>query len=73
MYEKNPAERGDHFWRMSMKTLKIKTMVVEFDEKTPEIIDEWYMRKGLPTPPWRQEKPSFDADGNIINPYRHDA
>ena len=43
-------------------------MIIEIDEMLPEIIDEWYREQGLDTPSWRQKKPYFDEDGNIIRP-----
>ena len=55
-------------WRTHMKTLKTKMMVIEIEERLPGIIDEWYMRQGLPTPIWMQKKPYFDEDGNIVRP-----
>ena len=51
-----------------MQTLKTMKLIVEIDEKLPGIIDEWYMRKGEPTPLWRNKKPYFDDDGNIVRP-----
>ena len=43
-------------------------MIIEIDEMLPEIIDEWYREQGLDTPNWKQNKPYFDEDGNIIRP-----
>ena len=51
-----------------MKTLKTRKMIIEIDEKLPGIISEWYLENGIPEPPWRQKKPYFDEDGNIIRP-----
>ena len=67
MSEKNHQE-NDHFWRTSMRTLKIRKMVIDIEEKLPKIISDWYFEQGLPEPPWRQKKPYFDKDGNIIRP-----
>jgi len=67
MYEKNRQEK-DPFWITSMRTLKIRKMVIEVEEKLPSIIDEWYREQGLDTPVWRQPKPYFDSEGNIIRP-----
>jgi len=44
--------------------MKIK----DIEERLPQIIDEYYREKGKPTPLWRQRKPYFDKDGNIIRP-----
>ena len=68
MYEKNPAEQGDHIWKTYMMTLKTRKMIIDIEERLPIIIDSWYRERGLPTPPWRQKKPYFDKDGNIIRP-----
>ena len=68
MYEKNHRDKEDHTWRIHMQTLKTMKLIVEIDEKLPGIIDEWYMRKGEPTPLWRNKKPYFDDDGNIVRP-----
>jgi len=43
-------------------------MVIDIEEKLPKIISDWYFEQGLPEPPWRQKKPYFDKDGNIIRP-----
>lgn len=67
MSRKNQPEK-DIFWRTSMKTLKTRKMIIEIDEKLPGIISEWYFENGIPEPPWRQKKPYFDEDGNIIRP-----
>lgn len=67
MSRKNQPEK-DIFWRKSMKTLKTRKMIIEIDEKLPGIISEWYFENGIPEPPWRQKKPYFDEDGNIIRP-----
>lgn len=67
MSEKNQPEK-DIFWRTSMKTLKARKMVIEIEEKLPGLLDEWYREHGLDTPPWRQKKPYFDDEGNIIRP-----
>ena len=53
---------------MHMKTLKTRKMVIDIEERLPGLIDEWYRERGLDTPPWRQLKPYFDEDGNIIRP-----
>lgn len=68
MSEKNQPEKEDLIWTMYMKTLKTRKMTIEIDERLPDIIDEWYREQGLPTPPWRMNKPYFDEDGNIIRP-----
>lgn len=67
MSEKNQPEK-DTFWRTSMKTLKARKMVIEIEEKLPGLLDDWYREHGLDTPPWRQKKPYFDDEGNIIRP-----
>lgn len=41
---------------------------IEANEKVREAISDWYREAGLPEPPWRQCKPYFDVDGNIIRP-----
>ncbi len=51
-----------------MKTLKARKMVIEIEEKLPGLLDDWYREHGLDTPPWRQKKPYFDDEGNIIRP-----
>lgn len=53
---------------MYMKKLKTRKMVIDIEERLPGIIDEYYREQGKPTPPWRQKKPYFDKDGNIIRP-----
>ena len=42
--------------------------ITDIEERLPKIIDEYYREQGKPTPPWRQLKPYFDKDGNIIRP-----
>ena len=51
-----------------MRTLKTKMKTIEIEEKLPGLIDEWYKERGLETPIWKQKKPRFDEDGNIIHP-----
>jgi len=51
-----------------MMTLKTRKMIIDIEERLPIIIDSWYRERGLPTPSWRQKKPYFDKDGNIIRP-----
>jgi len=51
-----------------MKTLMARKIVIDIEEKLPGLLDEWYREHGLDTPPWRQPKPYFDDDGNIIRP-----
>ena len=68
MSEKNQPEQEDLIWKMYMKTLKTRKMVIDIEERLPKIIDEYYREQGKPTPPWRQKKPYFDKDGNIIRP-----
>lgn len=41
---------------------------IEIEEKLPGLIDEYYLEQGKPTPPWKQKKPYFDEEGNIIRP-----
>ena len=67
MLEKNQPD-NDYFWKTSMRTLRARKIVMEIEEKLPGLIDEWYQEHGLDTPPWRQLKPYFDKDGNIIRP-----
>ena len=68
MSEKNHPEKEDHIWSTYMKKLKTRKMVIDIEERLPGLIDEWYRERGLDTPPWRQLKPYFDEDGNIIRP-----
>lgn len=68
MSEKNQPEKEDLIWKMYMKKLKTRKMVIDIEERLPGIIDEYYREQGKPTPPWRQKKPYFDKDGNIIRP-----
>jgi len=51
-----------------MMRLRTRMKAIEIDERLPGIIDEWYREQGLETPPWKQKKPYFDEDGNIIRP-----
>ncbi len=51
-----------------MKTLMVRKIVIDIEEKLPGLIDEWYREHGLDTPLWRQPKPYFDDDGNIVRP-----
>ena len=67
MSEKNPKE-NECTWKMYMKTLKARKLVIDVEERLPGIIDDWYKEHGLDTPPWRNKKPYFDDDGNIIRP-----
>lgn len=55
-------------WDQHMKSLKTRKLILEIDDKLPDLIDEWYMRKGEPTPLWKQKKPYFDEEGNIVRP-----
>ena len=55
-------------WKTHMKTLKMRKMIIEIEEKLPGIIDEWYRERGLETPRWQNKKPYFDEEGNIIRP-----
>jgi len=66
MSDKNHHEKED-FWKTSMQTLKIRKMVIDIEERLPQIISEWYFEQGLPEPQWRQRKPYFDKDGNIVD------
>lgn len=51
-----------------METLMRRKRGVGANEKVREAISDWYREAGLPEPPWRQKKPYFDKDGNIIYP-----
>ena len=51
-----------------METLMKRTRATEIDEKVRKAISDYYFEKGEPEPPWRQKKPYFDTDGNIIRP-----
>ena len=68
MYDKNQPGNEDHIWSMYMRTLMTRKKIIEIDERLPGIIDEYYREQGKPTPPWKQKKPYFDQDGNIIRP-----
>ena len=68
MSEKNQPEQEDLIWTMYMKTLKTRKMIIDIEERLPNIIDEYYREQGKPTPEWQQKKPYFDKDGNIIRP-----
>ena len=68
MSNKNQQGNEDHTWQTHMRTLWRRKMVIEIEEMLPEIIDEWYREQGLETPNWKQNKPYFDEDGNIIRP-----
>ena len=68
MYDKNQPEKEDHTWIMYMQTLRRRMKIKDIEERLPQIIDEYYREQGKPTPPWRQRKPYFDKDGNIIRP-----
>ena len=71
MSDTNQPE-NDIFWKTSMKTLKVRKMIIDIEKRLPGLIDEWYQERGLDTPPWRQPKPYFDKDGNIIRPEGED-
>ena len=53
---------------MFMETLRMRTTGLKANETVRKAITEWYMDAGIPEPPWRQKKPYFDTDGNIIRP-----
>ena len=68
MLDKNQPENEDHMWKTHMETLMRRQKMTEFDEKLRKAISDWYFEEGIPEPPWRQKKPYFDEDGNIIRP-----
>ena len=68
MSERNQPEREDPTWKMHMKTLTNKILGIEIDRKVRKAITEYYKEKGIPEPNWRNNKPYFDEDGNIIRP-----
>jgi len=68
MYDRNQTEKEDPTWMMFMETLRMRTTGLKANETVRKAITEWYMDAGIPEPPWRQKKPYFDTDGNIIRP-----
>lgn len=68
MYDKNQTEKEDPTWMMFMETLKMRTTGLKANETVRKAIKEYYLEKGEPEPDWRQKKPYFDVDGNIIYP-----
>ena len=68
MLDKNQTEKEDPTWMIHMETLTKRKRGVEANEKVREAISDWYREAGLPEPPWRQKKPYFDKDGNIVRP-----
>ena len=68
MSNKNQPESEDHTWMMHMQMLMKRKRGLEASEVVREAISEWYRENGLPEPDWRQKKPYFDKDGNIIRP-----
>lgn len=68
MLEKNQPEKEDLIWKTYMMKLRTRMQIADIEERLPKIIDEYYREQGKPTPPWRQRKPYFDKDGNIIRP-----
>ena len=51
-----------------METLTKRKRGLEANEIVRKAISDWYAEQGLPEPDWRQKKPYFDVDGNIIRP-----
>lgn len=68
MLNENRPESEDLTWMMHMQMLTRRKKGVEYNEIVRKTIREWYLENGLPEPPWRQKKPYFDKDGNIIRP-----
>ncbi len=68
MSERNQPERNDPTWKMQMKNLTKTILGIEIDRKVRKAITEYYKEKGIPEPNWRNNKPYFDEDGNIIRP-----
>lgn len=68
MSEKNQPEQEELIWKMYMMKLRTRMKITDIEERLPKIIDEYYREQGKPTPQWKQRKPYFDKDGNIIRP-----
>ncbi len=68
MSKENQHENEDHMWKTHMEILMRRTKMLGIDEIVIKAISDWYFEEGKPEPPWRQLKPYFDKDGNIIRP-----